>query len=156
MFNSLNTFFICKTLIAMKKIFLILAILFGFQLSYAALLPMSADKNANSTVSLNSGETKTVHKKISEMSVKEFEAYTHKKLNFFERIAFKAYKKKLAWGEDSEGFNVGGFALGFFLGLLGVIGAYIFSKDRNFRKWTWAGWGAWVAIILVIIAAGNK
>lgn len=140
----------------MKKILLLFFIVFGIQLSHAALLPLAGEKATANGITLRSGDNKLTQKKISQMSVKEFEAYSHKKLNFFEKIAFKAYKKKLAWGEDSEGFNVGGFALGFFLGLLGVLGAYIFSKDRNFRKWTWVGWGAWVAIILVIFAAGNK
>ena len=81
-----------------------------------------------------------------------------KKLSFFERIEFKAAQRKMKkrlGDEDSYGFNVGGFFLGFFLGPLGVLGAYIFSRDRNFRKWTWYGWLAWIAIVLIIYAAGG-
>lgn len=84
-----------------------------------------------------------------------------KNLSLVEKIEFKFLQKKLRKkleDGDSYGFNVGGFLLGFFLGLLGVIGAYVFSKDRNFRKWTVYGLLASIIatiIFAVIILAGG-
>ena len=80
-----------------------------------------------------------------------------KKLSFFEKIEFKICQKKLRrkLADNSSGFNAGGFFLGFLLGLLGIILAYIFSRDRNFRKWALYGWLSWVAIILIIVAASG-
>ncbi len=83
-----------------------------------------------------------------------------KKLSFVEKAEFKILQKKLKKkleDGDSYGFNIGGFLLGFFLGLLGLIGAFIFSRDRNFRKWTLYGWLSFVAILLIIaLAAGGS
>lgn len=52
----------------------------------------------------------------------------------------------------SSGFNIGGFALGFFLGLIGVLIAYVFIKDANLIKWSWIGLGAVLVIILLAAA----
>ena len=84
-----------------------------------------------------------------------------KKLSFVEKVEFKIlqkrFRKQLDYGDDSSGFNIGGFALGFLLGLIGVLLAYIFSQDRNFRKWTWIGFGIYAVIIIaVLLAAGAQ
>ena len=94
---------------------------------------------------------------FSKLSPKEYGNMRGKKLNFFERLSFKAtqnrMKKQLRAADsgESEGVNWAGLGLGFFLGLLGVLGAYIFSDDKNFIKWTWIGCGVWLLIVLLII-----
>jgi hypothetical protein len=91
------------------------------------------------------------------LTPKEYGVIRGKKLSFFDRIAFKATQRKVKKHllGNSEGFNAGGFFLGFLLGLIGVLCAYIFSKDRNFRKWAWYGWFGWLAILLIILLASN-
>jgi hypothetical protein len=43
---------------------------------------------------------------------------------------------------------IGGFLLGLFLPLIGILGAYIFTKDRNFIKWAWIGTETYFLILL--------
>jgi len=104
-----------------------------------------------------------------ELSSKDFSKVVGRKLNFKERIALglvqKKFKAEIKAGhltadtvinlnqladEKMPQFNIGGFLLGFFLGLIGVALAYIFSNDKGFRRNSWYGLGAW--LILVVIA----
>jgi hypothetical protein len=85
---------------------------------------------------------------------------TERKMNFTERISFRIAQKKLRKNIAADGtiekkklekfflkrsgetgFHVGGFALGFFLGLIGVLIAYLINDDykRNRVKWAWIG-----------------
>ena len=52
-------------------------------------------------------------------------------------------------------FNIGGFLLGFLLGLIGVGLAYIFSDDPHFRRSAWYGLGTWAIIVLIAVASGG-
>ncbi|MEP6513215.1 MAG: hypothetical protein ABJA79_05070 [Parafilimonas sp.] len=64
------------------------------------------------------------------------------------------YKK---YGDEGSLFNPGWFALGFFLGLIGVIIALLINDEkRNGRiKWTLIGWGGWIILLLIILAASG-
>lgn len=55
------------------------------------------------------------------------------------------------YAEELFVFDIGGFLLGFFLGLIGVGLAHIFSDDKNFRKSSWKGWGASLIILLLLL-----
>lgn len=108
---------------------------------------------------------------LSRISIKEVQELRGEKMKFADRMAFKAAQKKLrnnihpdgtfdnkilkklkkAEG-DGGGFHLGGFALGFLLGLIGVLIAYIINDDlkRTRVKWAWIGFLVFVAIYLVI------
>ncbi len=115
---------------------------------------------------------------LSVIKEHDFEKISGKHLNLFEKLGFKASQKKLRNsinadgtinskkltryledGDQSTGFHLGGFALGFFGGLIGVLIAYIINDDnkKNRVKWAWIGFGigAVISIVLIVIALSN-
>lgn len=108
---------------------------------------------------------------LSRMSVKDVQAFTGKKMSLVDRIGFKTAQHKLRQsinpdgtlntknfqkaakkaGDGTSGFHIGGFALGFLLGLIGVLIAYLINDDKkqNRTKWAWIGLG--VAVVLYIL-----
>ncbi len=109
---------------------------------------------------------------LSKISKADLEKMTGRKMNSYQSMAFKGAQKKMNKGIDENGmvtskkmqkvfvdgetgFNVGGFALGFLLGLLGVLIAYLINDDKksNRRKWAWIGLGVAILISLVVILA---
>lgn len=110
---------------------------------------------------------------LSTISKSGLENLTGRKMNFTQRLAFKGAQKKLRnginndgfvvdkklqkafAGDGDSGFHLGGFALGFLLGLIGVLIAYIINDDykRNRVKWAWIGVAAVLVISLILIAA---
>jgi ABC-type multidrug transport system fused ATPase/permease subunit len=110
------------------------------------------------TIAENSKELKEKlqGERIENISVKDFEKLTVKKMSFIQRLEFKIVKKRVENqlkepGKLTSGFNVKGFLLGFFLPFYGVIIAYIFVKDSNFRKWAWIGLGSVLIVMLVVL-----
>src|SRR5690606_6895265 len=107
---------------------------------------------------------------LATIKPREMQKFTGKKMKFFDRIGFKMAQKKLRESIDRDGtfnkkkvkkmmkkfqnggsgFHIGGFALGFLLGLIGVLIAYLINDDlKSTRvKWAWIGWAAWVVILI--------
>jgi len=105
---------------------------------------------------------------LSRMSVKEFQAYTGKKMSFGNRLMFKAARaqlkkdinpdgtlntkkmaKLLTKGTDvTAGFHLGGFLLGLLLSLIGVLIAYLIKDDLKPSRVKWAWIGALVGLII--------
>jgi hypothetical protein len=108
---------------------------------------------------------------LATIKVQDLENFTGKKMRFIDRIGFKLSQKKLrssirpdgtinnkrfnrAFRRGGEsGFHFGGFALGFFLGLIGLLIAYLIKDDykANRVKWAWIGWGIWLVIWLAVV-----
>ena len=162
----------------MRRFTLILMSLFILNSSFASSFIVRPPVNA-SEIFLPVGKTgMTISlKELAHIKVKDFELLTDQKLKFFDRLAFKAAQKKLrnninddgtfnnkrilktlSKQKDGEtGFHIGGFALGFLLGLIGVLIAYLINDDykSNRVKWAWLGLAISVGIVLIIIAAGG-
>lgn len=157
----------------MKKLSLALVAFFMMAFTFSAFASEGAPapKKA-SEIFFNVGSTgeRISLQELSTISREELELRTGKKMNFGEKIAFKKAQKKLNKGIDEDGnltskklkkafadgesgFHLGGFALGFLVGLIGVVIAYIINDDykRNRVKWAWIGFGAAVAISVALV-----
>jgi hypothetical protein len=110
---------------------------------------------------------------LSTMKVADLEKLTGKKMGFLQRLEFKLSQKKLRKSintdgtinnrklaslakkdiDGSTGFHLGGFALGFLLGLIGVLIAYLIHDDNhdNRVKWSWIGLGVLLVLILIAV-----
>lgn len=148
----------------MKKLF---TLFLSFLFLIINILPSSA--------SFLAGESKIPEKKetsISKMNVeqilaltpKTYEELTGEKMSFKDKIALRYVQKNIKRelkkngkvdlrdyiDGDSMRFNIGGFALGLLLGLIGVGLAHIFSNSKSFRRSSWYGLGALVIILLIV------
>jgi len=158
----------------MKKILVLLAVFSLGTASFASTGFSTVPKNANQLYVPMGNNTKVTLMDLSVMKVKDYEKLSGKHVNFFQKLAFKAEQRKLrhsisedgtitnkklasafAYGDGSLGFNIGWFALGLFLGLIGVLLSYIINGDpdvkRNRQKWAWIGWGVWVVILILTL-----
>jgi hypothetical protein len=57
--------------------------------------------------------------------------------------------------DGEKNFYFGGFILGLLLGLIGVLIAYLMKKDKAFIRSTWIGWGAWVVLLVILLASSG-
>ncbi len=109
---------------------------------------------------------------LSTISKVNLEKITGKTMSGAESFAFKSAQRKMNRGINSEGvvtskkmkkmfyagetgFHFGGFALGLFVGLTGVLIAYLIKDDfkRNRVKWAWIGFGVGLVLAILLLAA---
>jgi hypothetical protein len=110
---------------------------------------------------------------LSNIKLKEFEKLKDQKMKLGDKINFKFAQGKLRnsinadgtiknnklvkatakKAEGSSGVNLGGLALGFFLGPIGVLIAYVISDDnkRARTKWAWIGFAAALVLSLLFL-----
>ena len=157
----------------MKKIFLLLTA-FAFVFTTFATGITNNSKNANNVFLPIGNNTEISLMDLSKIKVKDFEIVRGKHLNFVQKISFKAGQKKLrksiaadgtitnkklvkALSADgiTSGLNIGWLALGFLLGLIGVVLSYVISGDdevkKNRQKWAWIGFGVAVVLYLLVL-----
>lgn len=157
----------------MKNFIFLLAAFALFASSFAASSINVAPKKATEIFVPMANNLQISLQDLSVISVKDFQLVSGKKFNFFQKVAFKAGQRKLKNGisadgtitnkklikaiqsDNSVGFHIGGFALGFLVGLIGILIAYLIKGDpevdRNRIKWAWIGFGAWLAILVALL-----
>lgn len=162
----------------MKKILVLFIALAIFTTSFASgnssVLPSKKPAKLNAAevfIPIGKDGQKISLLDLSQMRVKELEILTGQKMKFKEKVGFRLAQNQLAKSisadgtinnkkmnklaakaVDGSGFNIGGFALGFFLGLIGVLIAYLLSDDkkRERTKWAWIGFAAAIVLYLLI------
>ncbi len=158
----------------MRKILLLATGVLFMLSSFASVTPSDLPKNASHLyIPIGATGKKISLMELSVISVSDFEKLSGKKMGFMKKLSFKMGQKKLRknikedgslsektynkltrfYGGES-GFHLGGFALGFFLGLIGLLLAYLVFNDDykdNRVKWAWIGLGVVVLINLILI-----
>lgn len=137
----------------MKRISILIASIFILNISFAAFPVAKAVEKP--VVETKEQRERVMMEIFVKMSVKDYENLVGKKMNFVNRLAFKMKKKHFEKQLNEvdgkgHGFSLTGFALGFLLLPLGVLFAYLFSKDTNLRKWAWIGFAAGLVFVLLI------
>jgi hypothetical protein len=108
---------------------------------------------------------------LSRMKVKDLEAITGEKMKLTDKVGFAIAQKQLrnsinadgtinnnklnkaaAKADGGSGFHLGGFALGFLLGLIGVLVAYLIKDDKKAArvKWAWIGFAVGIVLWLIV------
>jgi hypothetical protein len=145
-----------KIIMDMKKL---LTFLF-FCLSLA-FLPQSHASVATPTATaeqVSTDATKLSIQDLKTLSIKEIETKLGQELNFKQKLALKLLKAKAAKAEKhpdkpaGNGNTILGLLLGFVLGLIGVLIAYLAFKDqKDTIKGAWIGLAIWVVLLLLLI-----
>jgi len=156
----------------MKRLLLLSTAVLIFTASFAATTPIKPRLKASEImISIGNGLRISILD-LSRISIKEVQELRGEKLKFADRLAFKAAQKKLRntinpdgtlenkvfknlkRAEDhTTGFHLGGFALGFFVGLIGVIIAYIIDDENKKNRVKWAWLGLLASVIFSVILA---
>jgi hypothetical protein len=161
----------------MKKLVLLFFV-FAFSLSSfsAPLLITPAKKPTISArdvlIPIGTSDKKISLYDLSTISTKDFQTITGKKMKLVEKVSFMIAQKKLrnSINEDGtfnqkriqkfffdceSGFHLGGFALGFLLGIIGVLIAYLIKDEckPNRVKWAWIAFAIQAVIGLISLLA---
>lgn len=144
----------------MKRLFTILALCFGILMSTNSFAVVGVPANSQQETVTQKSPSITIED-IKTLSAKEIEEKIGQKLNWKQKLAIKLTKNKLAKADKAEdkpaeisgGFGIG-LLLGFVLGLIGVLLAYLVFKDKQTIKGSWIGvLGLIVLIILLTVIA---
>lgn len=160
----------------MKKLLLLAAAFAVMTSSFASVTPTTdLPKNA-SQMFMPIGKTgqSISLKDLAEISVADYEKLSGKEMKFMQKLAFKKGQKKLKKSMNADGtltekgakrlapyfagetgVHLGGLALGFFLGFIGILLAYVAFDDdykKNRIKWAWIGLGLSVVLYIVLFA----
>ncbi len=161
----------------MKKVFAFLVAFAIMAQSFATVITKPEPLKASDIrIPIASGKVITLQD-LADMKAADYAKLTGKKMRFFDRVGFKIAQKKLRSSinadgtlnnkkleknfrkaaDGSGGFHLGGFALGFLLGLIGVLIAYLLNDDMKAArvKWAWlgllAGFLFWLLIIVALL-----
>jgi steroid 5-alpha reductase family enzyme len=161
----------------MRKIMILfLVTIFSFSIVNAGMIYVPA----NSTDNAKSGKASVVNvfgqldaKTFLSLTPAKVQEMTGTKLTLGQKVSLKIaqmqVKRQLKKGQDVNmvemakkagdgSFNWGAAALGFFLGLIGVLIVYLAFKNNKeaARKAAWIGLAVWVAVLIILLVSGVK
>ena len=89
---------------------------------------------------------------ITELSdmLKNKEVSSSELFIYFKKRIEKYFNKA---AEGGGGFHIGGFALGFLLGLIGVLIAYLINDDKKKERVKWSWIGCLVLVVILLLAS---
>jgi len=109
---------------------------------------------------------------LSLIKVKDVQKISGRKMSFADRMMFKAAQRQLKRNinpdgtidskifvkatrkaDVTSGFHLGGFALGFFLSVIGVLIAYLIDDELKASRVKWAWIGAAISLVIYILLA---
>jgi hypothetical protein len=156
----------------MKKILMLsIAVLtLSFSFATSKVIPKPALKASEIFIPIGSSGSVISLLDLSRMSIKDAQAITGKKMSLIDKMGFKAAQRQLKKNinpdgtlnskkfeknlkpDVTSGFHLGGFALGFFLTIIGVLIAYLINDEKKPArvKWAWIGFGVSLVIWLVV------
>ena len=142
-----------------------------FGLVFTAVLTSAVPVRVNENASVTAPVTVDA---LVKMNSREFAEVIGHKLSLKEKVVFRIAQRELRKEIKREGiqsdatldvqqmmadgeknFYFGGFILGLLLGLIGVLIAYLMKKDKAFIRSTWIGWGAWVVLLVILLASSG-
>jgi hypothetical protein len=157
----------------MKKIFVFVSVLFVLNGAFASVSPTGTVLKASEIfLPVGSAGEKISLLELSSIKIKKVEELTGNKMSFVDRLAFKVAQKKLSdnimpdgsFGKkaiqkaiqkqqknEGSSFHFGGFAMGFFLGPIGILIAYLINDD-NKRSRVKSAWRGFLAAMLIAFA----
>ncbi|RXK58370.1 hypothetical protein ESA94_17160 [Lacibacter luteus] len=153
-----------------KLIIVLLAVVISISSNAAGIISVPVDVTDNAKAGKSSNVEMLAQidaKTFAALTPAKFSEITGQKMTLSKKIALKIVqrevKKELKKGHDVNmmevakraaggSFNWGAAALGFFLGLIGVLIVYLaFKNDKEIaRKSAWIGFGIWVAVAILI------
>jgi hypothetical protein len=134
--------------------------------SFAAMMPASAVKAVDIRIPVGQTGKFINLQELSTIKVADFEQLTGKKMGLIPRMGFKLAQRRLRHSINPDGtmdsrdpnsFHFGGFALGFFLNVYGVLIAYLIRDKYHRRRvlWAWVGCGIVFLLTAVLIVAAT-
>lgn len=159
----------------MKKLFaLLMAVTVLASTSFGSFVTNTSQTTTNKASEMyiplgNTGKQVSLAQ-LSTMNADELQQATGKKMNFLEKISFKvaqhkikkminkdgtvnmkALEKVMNVEDMTAGFNIGGFALGLLLSIIGVLIAYLIDgQGSSLVKWAWIGAAVNLALWLLV------
>ena len=159
----------------MKKVFALFMALTMLATTFASVGVTTPPQKASELfIPIGNNGQKISLMELSQIKVKDFEALSGRDMKFSDKVVFKLAQKEIRKSirpdgtvnskklasvikkvDGTTGFHIGGFALGFLLGLIGVLIAYLLNDDKksNRVKWAWIGFGVVFVIYLLALLA---
>lgn len=150
----------------MRFFVFILLLLTGYQVKAATLpsyVPISSSISKGKDISPDQHAFSIARlRAFANLTVKDYEKLTGKKMNFLQRFSFKASQRRVKMmlrhyesGDVTTLQKISWLLKGLLLGPIAVLLAYLLLQDeeRELIKWAWFGFAGFSIILILILVA---